>query len=74
MALTTTRLHIRYMGEDTQNGLAVYGGESKRSPLISEYLTNKLPPTIVSGGPALHVEITGEVDFSAIYHVFGESK
>ncbi|XP_044765339.1 LOW QUALITY PROTEIN: cubilin-like [Coccinella septempunctata] len=73
VVLTVTRLHMQSVDETSHTGLIVYGGESTESPLIGEYLTNKLPPTIVSGGSALHVVVKGDVDFFAVYHVYGAS-
>lgn len=63
-----------YYCDESEASVKIYNGQSLDSPLIGQYCGPKVPPTIVSDGSAISVNITEQTDFFASYTVIDSRK
>ncbi|KAF7287446.1 hypothetical protein GWI33_001415 [Rhynchophorus ferrugineus] len=68
---TMTRLSDNHLWCDNDDAfIEIYNGLSTSDPLQGSYCTDKLPPSIISNGPALYILVKEHVDLYATYAVF----
>lgn len=48
----------------------IFNGDSDKAPLLEKYCSSKIPPTIVSDGSSIHIDLAAPKYFYATYSVF----
>ncbi|CAG9855166.1 unnamed protein product [Phyllotreta striolata] len=67
VSLTISEISTLYYCDDSDGAIKIYNGEASDSPMISQFCGPRVPPTIVSDGSALTINITSIASFTATY-------